>query len=241
MRDYARIDDAIGFAYQDEGHIFYVLVFPTADATWVYDVATQAWHQRGWLSSDGSLHRDRANCYASFNGDHLVGDFENGKIYRMSLDIGTDDGAPIYRERAWELADDEHKRVRVDLLEVLAITGDGETQTVTVAGSGGNGFWEAGFWDGGFWDNGFWEGFGTGTSTITLPVEPQLALQVSRDGGRKWSYLRRKGLGMTGRTLARARWRRAGYGRNVVLRISTTMTSRVQWVGANMQGDGYSS
>lgn len=123
------ISDAIGFADQEEGHYFYWLIFPTLDQTWVYDVSTGptgAWHQRAYKSTDGTLHRHRANCHAFFYGDHLVGDYSNGKIYRMSLDLNDDDGAEIYRERAWEISEPniQDHRIRIDMIDVGAITGD---------------------------------------------------------------------------------------------------------------------
>jgi hypothetical protein len=37
---YSRLDDAIGYTYQQGGHPFYVLSFPTANRTWVFDMAT---------------------------------------------------------------------------------------------------------------------------------------------------------------------------------------------------------
>ena len=128
---YDDISDAIGFSYQEEGHAFYQITFPTGNATWVYDVATKMWHQRAYMDAFGLLNRDRANCYAFFNDDHLVGDYQNGKIYRMRMDLTTDDGTPIYRERAWDFPDTgedeiEHRKIRIDLLEVLALTGDGD-------------------------------------------------------------------------------------------------------------------
>lgn len=127
---YSDISDAIGYSYQQEGHSFYVLTFPTGDATWVYDVASKGWHQRAWLdSTTGILHRHRGQCYATFNGDHLVGDWQNGIIYRLDLNTYTDNGAVIYRERAFELPDSENNRIRLDILELLAIMGDGASPT----------------------------------------------------------------------------------------------------------------
>jgi len=41
IQQYTDISDAIGYTYQQEGHAFYVLIFPSANATWVYDVSTQ--------------------------------------------------------------------------------------------------------------------------------------------------------------------------------------------------------
>ena len=127
LNEYSTIADAIGFSYQEEGHSFYYLTFPTAGATWVYDISTQGWHQRAYLDPTyGTLSRHRANCYATFNGKHYVGDYANGNIYQMSLDTYTDNGDPIYRERAWELPDNEFKRIRGDRLELICVTGDGD-------------------------------------------------------------------------------------------------------------------
>ena len=132
IASYSKISDAIGWVYQDEGHTFYVLTFPTGDATWVYDVATKGWHQRAWMDTNGVLHRHRANCYANFKvtysgvtSNHVVGDFENGTLYLQSMNLYTDNGVPIYRERAFDLPDSENKRVRLDKFEVLATIGDG--------------------------------------------------------------------------------------------------------------------
>jgi len=244
INGYADISDAIGFAYQEEGHLFYWLTFPSGDASWVYDVATQAWHQRAWLDPvTGLLHRHRANCYAFFNGMHLVGDYQNATIYKMSLDVYSDAGSPIYRERAWDIADDEGKKARGDILELVAMTGDGDTQNNISVGAGAlTGFWQGGFWNPGFWAANFWEGFASSVlNTTKTPSEPIVWLQISRDGGRTWGYRRQIGLGMLGKTLARVRWRRLGTGRDVVFRIGTTMGNRVQWVGANLKGEGYDS
>ena len=60
---YATISDAIGFCYQMMGHAFYVLTFPAANKTWVYDIGTQLWHEWVWIDVNGAEHRHRANCY----------------------------------------------------------------------------------------------------------------------------------------------------------------------------------
>jgi hypothetical protein len=49
---YSRIDDAIGFCYQQGAHIFYFLTFPTGNATWCYDLSTQLWHERCHLDEN---------------------------------------------------------------------------------------------------------------------------------------------------------------------------------------------
>jgi hypothetical protein len=98
---YSRIDDAIGFSYQQGGHAFYVLTFPTANATWCFDVVTQQWHQRAFLEADGTLSRHRSNCYSFNAGRCLVGDWETGMVYALDQNAHTDNGVTIEYIRAF--------------------------------------------------------------------------------------------------------------------------------------------
>jgi hypothetical protein len=126
FKSYADLSDAFGYCYQEEGHSFYCLTFPSADVTWVYDVAAASWHRRGWRdATTGQLHRHRANCALAFSGRHFVGDWENGKIYEQSLEIYDDDGAEIYRERCWAQIENENLRLRHNRLELIADMGVG--------------------------------------------------------------------------------------------------------------------
>ena len=100
IQQYGDISDAIGYTYQQEGHAFYVLTFPSANATWVYDVATGGWHERaGW--SNGQFVRHRSNCQMTFNSRTIVGDFENGNIYAFNLNVFADNGQPQKWLRSW--------------------------------------------------------------------------------------------------------------------------------------------
>lgn len=90
---YTDISDAIGYTYQQEGHSFYVLNFPSADATWCYDSTTDEWHERAYrVPATGALARHRSNCHLAFAGKTLVGDHSNGNVYVMDLDTFTDNG-----------------------------------------------------------------------------------------------------------------------------------------------------
>lgn len=100
MQEYADISDATGYTYQQDGHSFYVLNFPTADTTWVYDVATGAWHERASFAN-GDFNRHRANSQMFFNATTVVGDYQNGKIYEFDLNVYADDGAPQKWLRSW--------------------------------------------------------------------------------------------------------------------------------------------
>lgn len=120
------ISDAFAFTYQQEGHIFYVLTFPTSMKTWVYDAATQQWAEREWTNpSTGVASRWRANCSVFAFGKHLVGDFENGNVYSLEIDTYTDDGAPIKRLRRTVTTQDLQNRIFYGSLQVDMETGVG--------------------------------------------------------------------------------------------------------------------
>lgn len=97
LAGYATYEDAIAFSYRDQGHVFYQASFPTADETWVLDGNTKLFHQRRSYKAAGGYGRHRANCYALLNGVHYVGDFENGKVYKMSTSYLDDSGNNIGR------------------------------------------------------------------------------------------------------------------------------------------------
>lgn len=100
IQQYGNLSDAIGYTYQQDGHSFYVLVFPSADTTWVYDVATQAWHERAGFV-DGAFTRHRGNCQAFFNNSVMIGDYENGNVYSYDLTDYSDNGAVQKWLRSW--------------------------------------------------------------------------------------------------------------------------------------------
>ena len=100
IQQYTNMSDAIGYTYQQDGHSFYVLIFPQADRTWVYDVATQAWHERAGFAN-GDFTRHRSNCQVFFNNEVLVGDFENSNIYAFDLDDFSDNGGTQKWLRSW--------------------------------------------------------------------------------------------------------------------------------------------
>lgn len=108
IASYPRIDDAIGYAYQQEGHNFYMLSFPSANVTWCYDSATEEWHKRAWRNpADASLNRHRSQNHMAFAGMNLVGDWQNGNVYQLDLNTYTDNGdiLPAIRVTPYNYAD----------------------------------------------------------------------------------------------------------------------------------------
>jgi hypothetical protein len=45
---YSTVWDAVAYSCIMDGHEFWAISFPTANATWVYDATLGEWHQRGW-------------------------------------------------------------------------------------------------------------------------------------------------------------------------------------------------
>ena len=93
------VSDAVAWTYQLEGHEVYVISFPTLNLTWCYDVATQMWHKWLYTNNLGQYERARGNCCAQFQGLVLIGDYANGKIYKLDRDNYTDDGQQVRRLR----------------------------------------------------------------------------------------------------------------------------------------------
>lgn len=106
MQNYGTIGDAFAFTFQMEGHSFYALTFPSANASWLYDVSTGLWTEWAWRHpTTGQLHRHRSNCHIYYSGEHLVGDFENGKVYALRMDAYDDAGDPMVFMRRTQCTD----------------------------------------------------------------------------------------------------------------------------------------
>ena len=128
LAGYETLNDAIGFCYGIAGHAFYVLTFPKADRTWVYDIVTGLWHEWAWIDSNGDEHRHRANCCYPVNDTIVVGDWQNGNLYALDRNVYTDDGQPIKRVRAFPHILNDGNRVfyRQFVADIDTGTGGGE-------------------------------------------------------------------------------------------------------------------
>jgi hypothetical protein len=100
IQQYGNLADAVGYTYQQDGHTFYVLNFTDADTTWVFDAATGAWHERAGFRN-GDFKRHRGNCHARFDGDPIIGDYENGRLYAFDLNVYADAGVTQKWLRSW--------------------------------------------------------------------------------------------------------------------------------------------
>lgn len=75
--------DCTAFCYAQNGHAFYVMQFPKASRTLVYDVITNAWHERTKLiQATGLLERwDGIYAVEMANDQLIIGDASSSAVY----------------------------------------------------------------------------------------------------------------------------------------------------------------
>ena len=147
IQGYGDISDASAFMFQMRGHAFYALSFPRANTTWVLDVQLGQWVEWKSAKADGSLGRWRANAHVFAFGEHLVGDFEDGRVYSIDPTNYTDDGATITRRRRSPHVSANLKRLVHNKFQIDARLGvgtdgrdQGENPTVMLRYSDDGGF-----------------------------------------------------------------------------------------------------
>lgn len=94
INSYAVVSDATSYSYMLGGHAMYVINFPSAGFTWLYDGFTQIWTS---LKSH-NITRHRAEIGLSFLANTIVSDFEDGLLYTLTDTAYTDNGASIESE-----------------------------------------------------------------------------------------------------------------------------------------------
>jgi hypothetical protein len=238
IQSYGNISDAVAYTYQQDGHTFYVITFPSADKTWVYDITTQSWHERaGWVN--GVFTRHRSNCQMSFNNEIIVGDFENGNIYAFDLDVNSDNGQIQKWLRSW--------RALPSGTNNLKRTAQHSLQLNCESGVGLNGIDPT--------DNVQWFFYtSSGDQLVTSSgdflmfspptvegANPEVMLRWSDDGGHTYSNEHWATMGRIGNYGFRVFWRRLGMTlklRDRVYEVSGTDPVKIAIVGAELIVDG---
>ncbi len=96
------VEDAIGDLVTVRGWSLYILTFPGANRTFVYDLKQNDWFEWGaWNTTTGIYDRFRGSSftYSPKWNFHLVGDKANGKIYKLTKDVVEDAGSVIRSSR----------------------------------------------------------------------------------------------------------------------------------------------
>lgn len=121
---YPDVSDARAAIYEQEGHVFYVLTFPSGGDTWVYDAITQAWHERESepLRYDGCW---RALDPIAYAGAVVAGDLNDGRLYIVDPTVYSEDGDEIIRVATSAPFLNEGRRMAFPLIEADMLTGVG--------------------------------------------------------------------------------------------------------------------
>jgi hypothetical protein len=200
------ISDAVAYTYQLEGHECYVVSFPSLELTWVYDGSTQMWHKWLWCDNQNNFKRHRSNCSAFFQGVVLVGDYENGQIYRLDPNNYTDNGQHIRRVRRCPHLVADFQRQYFDELQIQFQPGVG-LQGIETFPLGDN----------------------------DIGINPQAMLRWSNDGGSTWSNEHWAGIGKVGKYQNRIIWRRLGQARDRIYEVVVTDPIKAVIISANLK------
>ncbi len=179
---YPTITDAIATYFIDRGHVMYMLTFPTAQKTWVYDFPARPmrmsmsqgeWHERTYLNPTTFEEEYYLIQYiAKFEQMNIGAGIRSGKIYDFSYKYYTDDGAPIRCTRTTATATNDFKYSDIAALWLRMETG---------------------------------EALQSGNGSI-----PQVFLRYSNDGGHTWSQIMARNMGQVGQYNHKILWERLG-------------------------------
>lgn len=150
INGYATTSDASAYSYMLGGHPMYVLNFPTAGKSWLYDGSTGEFTK---LKSFG-LARHNADFSFTLLGNTIVSDSTTGRLYKLTATTLTDNGASIERELVSEtvtlpdLSQFDVNCFRVDMeVGVGLTTGQGSDPQIGLSVSRDNGkTWGAQMW-----------------------------------------------------------------------------------------------
>lgn len=240
-QSYVRIDDAVAFAFIWRGHLMYQITFPTATAnnpvsgfplappnattytgaTWVYDVTASTllgkpiWHERAYQNAQGfAVQRSEMfHCYAF--GKHLVSssgiDGNPGAVYQYSddaagfTDCGVDiDGVTQVQQPIARVRVCPHLWSNNDRIIINRLQFE------------------------------LSRGVGLDGDPTAVGADPQIYLEVSRDGGNTWGAQLNAPVGKIGQYGTRVLFNRLGYGRDLVFRVSYSDPTYMSLVSAEL-------
>jgi hypothetical protein len=185
--------DCIAYCYAQSGHSFYVMQFPTANQTLVYDTITNAWHQRTKLIASTGAYVRWDGCFATNNFDMLLmGDMSTSAVYQLD---------PTYQQN------DNPMDTGVNYIRCV------KTPPLNFV----NGQWVI-YHKVQIICN---QGSGTATNTAAgVGINPQVQLAWSDDGGLTWSNELSSPIGQQGNYGTRTMFWALGRGRNRQFRIA---------------------
>lgn len=117
LQDAGDFESIRSYAYQEDGHTFYIITGGGLTTSLVFDVSTKQWHERSFLNN-GELSQDLGSCATFAFGKILIGDRTSSKVYEQSLDIFSDNSSPIQRQRTFTHISNDGESFRIKSLLV---------------------------------------------------------------------------------------------------------------------------
>jgi hypothetical protein len=209
------VSDAVGYTYQQGGHVFYGLTFPAGNQTWVYDASigdsNLAWHQRAWTDSNGNLNRDRVIATANMYNLNVGQDWEYGTLYELDRDTYTDTVNGVTGNISC---------IRT-FPHILAGAGNNPNNPLIEAEGKRIKF------------NNFIADIEVGDVPLDTNQAPgQVFLRVSLDRGKSFGEPVPMNLGSPGQYLTEPKWQTLGIGRDVIFELSYSAIGSVALNGA---------
>lgn len=202
---FSTIADAYGWCYQQLGHEFYVLSFPTAKRTFVFDltIAERLGPEMAWMERASTVavpntgnpptkvqQHHVGRCHAYFRGLNVIGSrVDNGALYALDPEVYTE-------------------AIGVDFEIVCTrasphVFANGQFVTVNRV------------------EFGMQPGVGLPTGAAE-DMDPVALVRVSKDGGQTWGPQRSVGLGAVGKYRTRIGVNRLGRARDIVVELVCT-------------------
>lgn len=129
FNSYTTISDATADTINWQGHVFYLIHFPSQAITWAYDVGTNLWFEwRTWIAEQNVYSSWRPRWHAMAFGQHRLLDAETGAVYKLDATSTTDvDARPIRRLRRAPALNEELQRIWYSYLQIDVQPGLGAT------------------------------------------------------------------------------------------------------------------
>lgn len=127
---YADVADATAYSYMRGGHALYVISFPAAGVTWMYDAFSNEWSK---LKSFG-ITRDIGEFSFTLLANTIVADYASGILYKLNPASYTDNGTMIERI----VVSENIVSPDLDELDISCLRLDMEVGVGTTSGQGVN-------------------------------------------------------------------------------------------------------
>lgn len=193
--------DCIGYTYSQNSHSFYVMQFPSASRTFVYDMSTNRWHERTYLDANSGATFAWRGMFATRNFDTLImgdiahsGNYSLDPLYYQNDNLFDAEVNYIKCVKNTPILFSNGVNVRYNWMQVICNQGSG-LRVNTTAGIG---------------------------------KDPSIQLAYSNDTGLTYNSERSAPIGEQGEYGMRTRILGGGMGRNRVFKI--TMTDPVPFV-----------